>query len=302
MLADGRGASATAPRRRGARRGRPGRAGRATRCAAAARRRAGAASTAASTSCLRTRPSRPVPCDAREVDAVLGGDALHHRRVAARAARARRRRVGLARVRLAGPRVGRRSARAPCRRRPSRPRSTRISARRPAGGRRAPRCRSCRSRPRRASRRAAPSRRPAWPSATTVPSATETPIAGIATSTSVSVGEELTARLPHAVDAGSTACSSGGRNGIGTSGVADAHDRAVEVLEALLGDQRGDLRARRAGARWPRRPRPPSSSVAHGREDRLLVQRHERAQVEHLAPTRRRGPRSASSAAWTIAP
>jgi hypothetical protein len=35
---------------------------------------------------------------------------------------------------------------------------------------------------------------------TTVPSATDTPIWGIVTSTSVSVGEELTARLPHVVD------------------------------------------------------------------------------------------------------
>ena len=35
---------------------------------------------------------------------------------------------------------------------------------------------------------------------TTVPSATETPIWGIVTSTRVSVGEELTTRLPHVVD------------------------------------------------------------------------------------------------------
>ncbi len=38
--------------------------------------------------------------------------------------------------------------------------------------------------------------------ATTVPSATDTPIWGIVTSTSVSVREEVTARLLHAVDAG----------------------------------------------------------------------------------------------------
>ena len=38
--------------------------------------------------------------------------------------------------------------------------------------------------------------------ATIVPSATDTPIWGIVTSTRVSVGEELTARLPHSIDSG----------------------------------------------------------------------------------------------------
>src|SRR6202043_1095474 len=36
----------------------------------------------------------------------------------------------------------------------------------------------------------------------TVPSATDTPIWGIVTSTKTSVGEELTASLPHSIDAG----------------------------------------------------------------------------------------------------
>ena len=56
--------------------------------------------------------------------------------------------------------------------------------------------------------------------ATTVPSATDTPIWGIVTSTRVSVGEELTASLLHAIDAGQHRLLERWRERIGTSGVA----------------------------------------------------------------------------------
>ena len=56
--------------------------------------------------------------------------------------------------------------------------------------------------------------------ATIVPSATDTPIWGIVTSINVSVGEELTARLLDAVDAGQDGLLQRGEKGIGTSGVA----------------------------------------------------------------------------------
>ena len=66
------------------------------------------------------------------------------------------------------------------------------------------------------------------------------------------VDERLSSRGAHGTPPGrgrrtaARACSSGGENGIGTSGVATRHDRAVEVLEAALGDQRRDLGAGRA--------------------------------------------------------
>src|SRR5947209_13912324 len=81
---------------------------------------------------------------------------------------------------------------------------------------------------------------------TSVPSETLTPIWGITTSTSVSVREELTARLPHAVDRGQHRLLERRREGDRHVWGGHAHDRAVEVLEAPLGDQRGDLRPRRA--------------------------------------------------------
>src|SRR5204862_6755617 len=87
--------------------------------------------------------------------------------------------------------------------------------------------------------------------ATTVPSATDTPIWGIVTSTrsaAVSVCEELTARLPHTIDVGQDRLLERRRE-------RDRHVRrghtnhgTVEVLEPALRDQRRNLRARGACA------------------------------------------------------
>src|SRR4051812_39503910 len=77
---------------------------------------------------------------------------------------------------------------------------------------------------------------------TTVPSDTETPICGMTTS----VREELTAGLPDAVDGRQQRLLERRRERDRHVGRGHAHDRAVEVLEALLGDQGGDLGARRA--------------------------------------------------------
>src|SRR3954470_10235299 len=116
---------------------------------------------------------------------------------------------------------------------------------------------------------------------TTVPSATETPIWGIVTSTSAcSVLEELTARLPDAVDGGQQRLLERRRERDRHVGRRDPDDRPVEVLEALLGDQRRDLRpgrARRVGLVEDHHLR----AASHALEDRLLVERHERTQVEH---------------------
>src|SRR5437764_1105375 len=116
---------------------------------------------------------------------------------------------------------------------------------------------------------------------TTVPSATETPIWGIVTSTTVSVGEELTARLLHVVDLGQDRALE--RRAERDRGVrrGDPDDRAVEVLERLLADQRGNLgpdaaRSRRLVEHHD------LARLPHRREDRLAVERTERAQVEHL--------------------
>src|SRR3954465_14695929 len=81
---------------------------------------------------------------------------------------------------------------------------------------------------------------------TTVPSATETPIWGMVTSTSSSVFEELTARLPHVVDLGQDRLLQRGRERDRRVRAGHPHDRAVEILPAPLGDHRRDLRARRA--------------------------------------------------------
>src|SRR3954447_1390480 len=111
---------------------------------------------------------------------------------------------------------------------------------------------------------------------TTVPSETDTPICGITTSIS-SVREEVTARLIDAVDGRQQRLLERRRERDRHVGGRDADDRAVEVLEGLLGDQRGDLRARRA-----RRVRLVEDHHLRARadalEDRLLVERDERAQ------------------------
>src|SRR5947209_5758372 len=75
-----------------------------------------------------------------------------------------------------------------------------------------------------------------------VPSATETPICGIVTSTSVvSVGEELTRSLLHVVDLGQHRALQRRRERDRHVGCGDAADRAVQVLPCLLADDRGDL-------------------------------------------------------------
>src|SRR3954454_13065560 len=116
---------------------------------------------------------------------------------------------------------------------------------------------------------------------TTVPSATETPIWGIVTSMLVSVLEELTHSLPDVVDLGQDRLLERRREGDRHVRRGDADDRPVEVLERALGDQRRDLRARRA--RLVRLVDDHDlARLADALEDRLLVHRHERAQVEHL--------------------
>src|SRR5215213_5079710 len=77
---------------------------------------------------------------------------------------------------------------------------------------------------------------------TTVPSATETPICGICTSTvDASVLEELTARLLDVVDLGQHGLLERRRERDRHVRRGDADDRPVEVLPGSLGDQRGDL-------------------------------------------------------------
>src|SRR3954462_5952496 len=80
---------------------------------------------------------------------------------------------------------------------------------------------------------------------TTVPSETDTPICGMTTSIS-SVRGEVTARLLDAVDGRQQRLLERRRERDRHVGRRHADYRPVEVLEALLGDQRGDLRARRA--------------------------------------------------------
>src|SRR3954464_15498902 len=110
---------------------------------------------------------------------------------------------------------------------------------------------------------------------TTVPSDTLTPICGMTTSI-VSVLEEVTARLLHAVDGRQERLLQRRRERDRHVGRRDAHDRAVEILEALLGDQRRDL-----GARGARRvglvDHDDLRAGADRLEDRRLVERDERA-------------------------
>ena len=80
---------------------------------------------------------------------------------------------------------------------------------------------------------------------------------------------------------GSTCCSSGGLNGIGTSGAVRRRTGRVEVLERLLADQRRDLGAHAARARRLVRDQH-LAGLAHARQDRVAVERAERAQVDDL--------------------
>ena len=97
-------------------------------------------------------------------------------------------------------------------------------------------------------------RRPATRQATTVPSATETPICGIVTSTSrpsrCSVRKQLTACIADALDAGQHRLLERRRERDRDVRRGHAHDRSVEVLEAAL---------RRSAPPPPRRRRRSSS-------------------------------------------
>src|SRR4051794_35248125 len=85
---------------------------------------------------------------------------------------------------------------------------------------------------------------------TTVPSATDTPIWGIVTSTSVvSIGEELTARLLDVACLGQYRALERRAERDRRVGRGDADDRAVEVLERALADEGGHLRTDPARAR-----------------------------------------------------
>src|SRR3954470_1004277 len=74
-----------------------------------------------------------------------------------------------------------------------------------------------------------------------VPSATETPICGIVTSTLVLVGEELTACLPHVVDLRQHRTLEPRRERERHGRRRHALDGAVQVLPRLVGDDRRDL-------------------------------------------------------------
>ena len=117
------------------------------------------------------------------------------------------------------------------------------------------------------------------------------PSGASSTSTS-SVVEELSAGLPHAVDVGQHRLLERRRKGIGTSGVATRRTGPSRCSKACSA-----ISAATCGAGGARRVRLVDdhdlrASCATLREDRLLVERDERAQVEHLDATRRRGPRS----------
>src|SRR5580704_19585190 len=117
--------------------------------------------------------------------------------------------------------------------------------------------------------------------ATTVPSATDTPIWGIVTSTRTSVGEELTARLPHSIDSGQHRLLERRRERDRNVGRRHPDDRAVQRLEPLLGDQCCHLSA--GGARGVRLVDDHHLRAAlHRVEDRLLVERDQRPEIQHL--------------------
>src|SRR4051812_39176027 len=84
---------------------------------------------------------------------------------------------------------------------------------------------------------------------TTVPSATDTPICGIVTSTAVLIGEELTASLLHGVDLGERRALERRAERDRLVRRRNADDRAVEVLERVLADHRRHLGADAARAR-----------------------------------------------------
>src|SRR3954470_9783620 len=103
---------------------------------------------------------------------------------------------------------------------------------------------------------------------TTVPSATETPIWGIVTSTSDAlIGEELTARLLDVACLGQDRPLERRAERDRRVRRGHTHDRPVEVLEGALGDQRRNL-------------------GAHAARPRRLVQHHDLAGLPDRAQDR----------------
>src|SRR4051794_15880660 len=112
---------------------------------------------------------------------------------------------------------------------------------------------------------------------TTVPSATDTPLWGIDTSTSdVSVREELTARLLDVACLGQDRPLERRAERDRRVRSGHAHYRPVEVLEGALADQRGHLGADAARARRLVQDHD-LAGLANGAQDRLLVERAQRA-------------------------
>src|SRR5205807_4459712 len=118
---------------------------------------------------------------------------------------------------------------------------------------------------------------------TTVPSATDTPIWGMVTSATALplVGEELTARLLHIVHLRENRSLERRAERDRDVRRGDAHDRAVEVLERVLGDQRRHLGAD------PARPgglvqNHDLAGLADAAEDRVGYHPAELPEVEHL--------------------
>src|SRR5919108_199896 len=114
--------------------------------------------------------------------------------------------------------------------------------------------------------------------ATIVPSATDTPIWGIVTSTVVAlVGEELTARLLDVLDLRKDRAFERRAEGDRHVWGGDPHHRPIQVLERLLRDQRGDLGgdAARPGGLLHQHD---LAGLAHAPQHRFAVVRIERAQ------------------------
>ena len=80
---------------------------------------------------------------------------------------------------------------------------------------------------------------------------------------------------------GRIAFSSVGSYATGVSAAAQAPHRRVEVLEALVGDERGDLRAEAARERVLVHDEHPAG-LAHRLGDDVAVPRRDRAQVDDL--------------------
>ena len=184
----------------------------------------------------------------------------------------------------------------PCR--PARPGSSR-AVRPPARGSRR---RPCRWSPGRSVSSASTQSPGRLRHSTIVPSATEMPICGI----TISVGLRVSRRGAHDTASfmssswGRTACSSGGLNGIGTSGAVRRRTGASRSSNASLGDQRRDLGADAAGAGRLVGDQH-LAGLLDAREDRLGVERA-RACAGRSPRCPRRAPRPPASASGTEEP